>query len=241
MAPDRDGTAPVRDDELRYLRICGTCYALYETGRPDGLDQRCRCGPSDQEPWPGFDFNERASLCACCGTEALRSGSRWSPYFCHECQLLAMGVSLWCRRLVFPIGRHSLMHTWVPETASPTLAAHRGRPRDLAATVHAAATAVSRGSEGLRQWSAIITTRHLQHLGLPGGTFLSDYLSAVRERGTEPGRCAAFAELCERFSVSARRRPRKSAAGGAHGAVPRLQRADRAFRQQNQGKDRSHE
>ena len=102
-------------NELRHLHVCGTCYALYEAGRPDGINQRCRCGPHGEARWPGVDFNERACLCTCCGTEVLRSGSRFSPYFCRECQLLAMGVSLWERRLVFPIGRHSLMHTcWVP-------------------------------------------------------------------------------------------------------------------------------
>src|SRR5688572_25666900 len=122
-------------DELQYLRICGTCHALYETGRPDGMAQRYRCGPRDEERWPRFDYNERASLCLCCGMEALRSGSKWSPYFCNTCQTLAKEVSIRYRRLVFPIGRHSLMHTWVPETRAPTLAAHGGRSRDLAETV----------------------------------------------------------------------------------------------------------
>lgn len=192
---------PTPDKALRYLRICATCYGLYERDRPDGMDQRCDCGPRNEERWSGFDFNERARLCVCCGMEVLRSGSRWSPYFCRECQLLAMGVSLWHRSLVFPIGRHSLMHTWVPDTRPPTIAAHRGRSRDLATTVHTAATAVSKGSEGLLQWSAIIVSRHLQHLGLPGGTYLNEYLAAMAKQGTGYTRWSAFAELCEFFNM----------------------------------------
>ncbi len=134
--------------------------------------------------------------------EALESGSRWSPYFCRTCQALAKKVSIRHRRLVFPIGRHSLMHTWVPEARLPTLSAHGGNPRKLAKTVHATTIAVATGAEGLRQWSAIIVSRHLRHLGLPGGTHLREYLAAVAGRGTGYTRRAAFAELCAFFNVS---------------------------------------
>ena len=191
-----------KTDEFQHLRICGSCYALYETGRADGRNQQCRCVVREERTWPGFDFNERASLCRCCGMEAMQSGSRWSPYFCRRCETLARKVSIRHRRLVFPIGRHSLMHTWVPAARLPTLAAHGGKPRKLAKTVHAATRAVATGSEGLRQWSAIIVSRHLRHLGLPGGTHLHEYLAAVAKRGTGCTRRAAFAELCEFFNVS---------------------------------------
>jgi hypothetical protein len=60
----------VSPDELQYLRICGHCYGLYETGRPDGLNQRCRCGPGGGQRWPGFDFNERVSGRLRCGLAA---------------------------------------------------------------------------------------------------------------------------------------------------------------------------
>jgi hypothetical protein len=50
--------------EFQYCRICGTCYHLFETDRPDRQEQRCRCDPPDDRPWPGFDISERASLCA---------------------------------------------------------------------------------------------------------------------------------------------------------------------------------
>ncbi len=184
-------------NELQYLHVCGTCYALYEAGRPDGMNQRCRCGPQGEAQWPRFDFNERARLCGCCATEVLSSGTRWSPYFCRECQLLAMGVSLWERRLVFPIGRHSLMHTWVPASRAPSLAAHGGRARDLAATVSAALTGISGGSDRLGQWSANMVSRQLARLALPAGTPLLAYLDAVAEKGTGTTRWAVFAELCE--------------------------------------------
>ena len=181
----------------QYFRICGTCFRLYETGRPDGQDQRCECSGGDEERWPLVDFNERACLCRCCGTEVLTSGTRWSPFFCRECQLLSMGVSLWERRLVFPIGRHSLMHSWVPDTRKPSLAAHSGNVGRLAETVHGAITSITRGSEGLSEWSAIVVSRHLQRLRLRGGTSLTKYISAVAAEEEGPTRWALFAELCE--------------------------------------------
>ena len=43
--------------------------------------------------------------------------------------------------LVFPIGRHSIMHTWVPDTRRPSVAAHGGDSGRLARTVYNALTA----------------------------------------------------------------------------------------------------
>lgn len=53
----------------------------------------------------------------------------------------------------------------------------------------------------MRQWSAIVVSRHLERLGLPGGAPLVEYLDALTERGTGTTRWAAFAELCEFFAV----------------------------------------
>ena len=195
MQPKRANQVRVLAEGLRWFRICGTCYALYEIGRPDGLNQQCRCSAQTADPWPRFDFNERARLCACCGMEVLASGSRWSPYFCRECQLLAMGVSLWERRLVIPIGRHSMMHTWVPATRGPHPAPTAVARADTAEAVYVAVRAIAGAGDRLHQWSALIVSRHLLHLGLPDGTPLSDYLDAIKETGTT--RWGLFAELCE--------------------------------------------
>jgi hypothetical protein len=180
-----------------YFHICGTCFQLYETGRPDGRDQRCDCHTGEEEDWPGVDFNERAILCMCCGTEVLGSGTRWSAYLCRECQLLAMGVSLWERRLVIPVGRHSMMHTWVPDARAPSLAAHGGSVDRLAETVHGTLTVMTRGRAGLSEWSAIVVSRHLRRVRLKGGTSLATYLSAIEKDKKAPTRWALFAELCE--------------------------------------------
>jgi hypothetical protein len=189
------------DDDYRYLRICPTCYELYEKDRPDGQNQHCSCVPQGESHWPRYDFDERAILCRCCGQEALHSGSKWSPFFCRECQLLAMGVSIWHRRLIFPIGRHTIMHTWVPKTPWPSFQAHRGDTTRLADGVLASLQAVSKGSAGLWEWYPIIMARNLEHLGLDGGVQLQVYLEAIdrAELGVLSTRLKAFEGLCEFF------------------------------------------
>jgi hypothetical protein len=129
----------------------------------------------------------------------MQSGSCWSPFFCRECQLLAMGVSVWTRSLVFPIGRHSFMHTWVPENVSPTLAAHGGQVHALAQTVSGALQGIRAGSDRLHQWYRTIMARNLEVLGLAGGVPLRDYLAAIaRARiGCLSTRLVAFEGLCE--------------------------------------------
>lgn len=110
-----------------------------------------------------------------------------------------MGVSVWDQCLVFPIGRHSLMHTWVPRTAAPTLAAHGGRTNTLAGAVFAVIQSVSKGSEYLSQWNAVVVAQNLTGLGLSGGLPLSEYMTAVVRAGLGcfNTRLQAFEGLCE--------------------------------------------
>ena len=183
-------------DEFRYQHICGTCFGLYEVGRPDGLDQRCACRPAAAERWPRFDFNTRAELCRCCGAEAVRSGSRWSPFFCRECQLLAMGVSIWHGDVVFPIGRHSLMNAYLapaPRRAGAERDASSGD--SLAVAMYRAATVIQRGAEQVDQWRQIVVARNLEACGLRAGVSLNEYVTTVR-RTEGLSRWAAFRDLC---------------------------------------------
>lgn len=196
MIPRAEATDP--EDSFTYQHVCGTCFGLYESGRPDDLEQRCACQPQWAERWPRFDFNTRAELCRCCGTEAVHSGSRWSPYFCRTCQQMAIGVSIWQRRLVFPIGRHTIMNNFVPDSVASTLAARHRCSRELAETVLSAIRVMSTGSDGLERWARIVVARNLERCGLPAGVLLSEYLIAVKSTDGL-SRSAAFADLCEFF------------------------------------------
>jgi hypothetical protein len=96
--------------------VCGTCGRLRGPwGRYDGeleFEQRCNCGAAEEpvERWPGFDYNTVAELCRCCGLEAVKSGSKWSVWFCRECLDRVTDLNTGAGRCVVPIGRHSVMN-----------------------------------------------------------------------------------------------------------------------------------
>jgi hypothetical protein len=91
--------------------LCGTCHELYEDAPQPGFatPQRCKCRRTDEPKWPRYDFNEHLHLCECCRLVGLRSGSRWSVWFCEECKTRVMNLNRLAGRCLIPIGRHSLM------------------------------------------------------------------------------------------------------------------------------------
>ena len=96
--------------------VCGTCGWLRGPwGRYVGeleFEQRCDCHDAEEpdERWPGFDHNTVAELCRCCGLEVVKSGSKWSVWFCRECLDRVKDLNTGAGRCVVPIGRHSLMN-----------------------------------------------------------------------------------------------------------------------------------
>ncbi|HEX8770654.1 MAG TPA: hypothetical protein VF711_07795 [Acidimicrobiales bacterium] len=100
------------------LKICTTCGQIRGalTRDPEKV-QLCRCDherlrrndlPSP-ERWQGFDFNKFVELCHCCGVELLRSGSRWSVWFCEPCKRNVLALNAEVGYCAIPIGRHSMM------------------------------------------------------------------------------------------------------------------------------------
>jgi hypothetical protein len=94
---------------------CGTCHSL--RGGPIGnvgavqVHQLCYCATTEHAAQPRIgDHNTKLELCRCCAVEALRSGSRWSGWFCGACKPLVTALNQRSGRCVVPIGRHSLMN-----------------------------------------------------------------------------------------------------------------------------------
>ena len=48
-------------------------------------------------------------MCNCCGIEVLRSGTRWSVWFCDTCKERVREVHSQYRAYLLPVGRHSVM------------------------------------------------------------------------------------------------------------------------------------
>jgi hypothetical protein len=101
----------MREDTHSNFVLCATCQGLYGDRPSPGFatPQRCRCRHVDEPKWPRHDFNEHLHLCECCRLVPLRSGSRWSVWFCDECKARVRDLNHVLGRYVIPIGRHSLM------------------------------------------------------------------------------------------------------------------------------------
>jgi hypothetical protein len=95
------------------FRVCATCFEPYEFRLQGAVSrQRCRC--PNKVPvgrtWPGYDFNEHLHLCECCSMVVLRSGSKWSVWFCDVCKHRVSELNDSVGGCLIPIGRHSLMN-----------------------------------------------------------------------------------------------------------------------------------
>jgi hypothetical protein len=112
---------------IRGAFVCTTCLECQGTlevheDRIRNYVQSCSCdrAAGRDEPWPpGWDISRYIELCHCCGVEIVRSGSRWSLFFCPDCKQLVLDLNRAAGRWVIPIGRHSMMHgTMLGATAS---------------------------------------------------------------------------------------------------------------------------
>lgn len=106
--------------KLGEFRFCPSCLDIY--GERDGSIKVCQCERSaglvalkqskpKLEPEP--DFDTPFEICYYCQATIVRSGSRWSTFYCELCRpaILEINKARDSSGLaVLPIGRHSIMH-----------------------------------------------------------------------------------------------------------------------------------
>ena len=100
--------------ELDYCPVCADIHGVL-----DGIGKRCRCERSRQTPnvFIGGDFPTPFEICWYCQAEIIRSGSRWSTYYCENCRVPINNLNELLERdglVGLPIGRHTLMHARWP-------------------------------------------------------------------------------------------------------------------------------
>jgi hypothetical protein len=178
------------------LVICHRCRGLKGSvpGRADGARQLCECTPVEvrraQPRWDG-DFNTYAELCCCCGLVLLRSGSRWSAWFCEPCKKSVVALNQSAGRCLVPIGRHSLMNG---VAARPSQLASDTGVRTFADQL----SAFFDTFDSLEAWARTIVESNLIALGLDADrdVRLGDYLDAIERSSLS--RSAAFEALASR-------------------------------------------
>ncbi len=207
-------TLPIRDIDCARMEICAACFQIRGPWRfiegpsrgpieslPDEPYQLCRCqGPRQpsepgerSERWPGFDFNTAVELCKCCGLEPLRSGSRWSVWFCDECKERVRELHEAYQRYIVPIGRHSFMGGF----------GLSGKAVRDDAEIHYFASrwkTVAEAINALYDFSRSVVADNLRLLGLADQSQipLAQYLSVAQP---VLGKEDAFRRLCKSFDV----------------------------------------
>ena len=185
-------------NEYALFHICGVCYTLRGcVGGNSEQRQECECTRSQmraglrsaQAPWPGFDFPEAATLCYGCGAEVLRSGSRWSVWFCDACKEQVRVLHQQHRRYLIPIGRHSMMNGF-------GLAGSEAQDQVAVTQFVLRISGLVDRINLLKCWASTIVAEHVRTRGFKEGQDvpLTEYVDAIVRHPVD--KADAFTRLC---------------------------------------------
>jgi hypothetical protein len=95
------------------VAICRECLELrgpcFDTFSRVERTQRCACEPEEPR-WKAYDYNRAIELCRCCAAATVKSGSRWSPFFCQACDAHVRSYDRIAGHAAIPVGRHTAMN-----------------------------------------------------------------------------------------------------------------------------------
>jgi hypothetical protein len=104
------------------MGVCRDCGGIHGLVRLKGggrfHHQTCGCESKRGTPQTyeelkkdlGLDFAEAVTLCHCCGQVLVKSGSRFSHFFCDSCREMIVYFNKSQGFFLIPIGRHSIMN-----------------------------------------------------------------------------------------------------------------------------------
>ena len=205
-----DSYDPINDIDFTRIWICKQCCELAGpwSYRSEAVSyrQKCRCERSaepDEERWPRFDFNKIFELCNCCGAELLRSGSKFSIWFCDQCKEYVRQLHARTGRYLIPIGRHSFMSGFGVGTPTIALPARLSeiQSEHIERFVRRFRSAFDK-MKRLIEWSRMGVKHNLIEMSLfgPETVMLTEYLAALKayNRTKED----AFHEMCTFFELT---------------------------------------
>lgn len=207
---------PNVDIESTYQRMkvcveCGRIYGIwnFQSGHVGSIDyyQKCGCKTAKpdmppkgqgQEKWQGFDFNEAITLCHSCGQKILRSGSKWSVWFCSPCKERVIEFNTQYQKTIIPIGRHSIMTGY---QLSGKESVDENKVQKFVMDLNGLIETI----DVLEEWRKHIISHNLKSLGYSKDVALVEYLSKVKSL---PKRSMAFRDMCEFFIMKLKKRDR---------------------------------
>ena len=153
--------------DMGVCRNCGEIHGLLRLRGGGGFHhQTCSCenkrstpqANDELEKYLNLDFGQAVTLCSCCGQVLMKSGSRWSAFFCNFCKQIigdlnnAMGFSL------IPIGRHSIMNNL-------SLSGKDFQDPKAVSSFLEGTNSMNKRIELLADWKKIITAKNLKRIG----------------------------------------------------------------------------
>ena len=93
------------------LQVCVACSKL--RGPYAGFDNLCQCDRNiwDRHPVPRCgDLANNVNFCTSCLLAVAPGSSRWTSYYCGQCQPHVIVLNRLARRCVVPMGPHSMMN-----------------------------------------------------------------------------------------------------------------------------------
>jgi len=200
--------------DYKDMMICSECYEPYGfwAYRPEIIDylpdewkpgkqyfQKCdsTCSQHNQKPqmpdedreqalWPGFDFNERLTLCHACGQEIRLSGSRFSYWFCRTCLGRALYFNSQHAPIIIPQGRHGSMAGFI-------LPGMDSRNEEKIKEFVQDTNRLFRSIDYLEVWRRFVMKTNFNIMGISGDVRLDYYLASAY---SDQLKFEAWGELC---------------------------------------------
>ncbi len=175
--------------------VCGACHRISGSILDQGWKQTCRCEDlgTQGERWRNRDFATNAELCYCCGAVLLRSGSKFSVWFCRACKAEVTALNQGVGRCVVPIGRHSFMNNLF-------ISGPKSQDPEAIEAFTRAFVAIGGGIQFIWNYAPEVVARNLGLLGYSAGASapLGEYLSGIAsigEASTQPSFARLLAAL----------------------------------------------
>jgi hypothetical protein len=200
---------------MNKLNICGECGAIYGQFKIRGIAhfQKCSgdCSKYSSQPdypskdpvsgrWGGFDFNQGYELCYTCGLVVLKSGSRWSVWFCDDCKNYVCDINTFFGETIIPIGRHTLMNGIIfKPTSEDTKKRRMARMAKFTTKINGFFARI----DHLSLWSKRVVRQNMLSIQRKGHGDISLSEYKKRTAGLCSRRDAVHSELARYFGISA--------------------------------------
>jgi hypothetical protein len=184
------------------LAICNKCFEVCGSVSVNDVAYQQLCSCRSLKAWqnvkfaPRHDYATYVELCHACGLEAIRSGSKWSQFFCSDCHDVIRDLNRTLGFALIPIGRHSIMNSF-------SLGGKDIEDRQKIVSFVKGLRSLFFRMDALRDWRRLMVARRCAELSFKGDKSipLEDFLRKGRSVDREEIKKASIWKLFAFFDV----------------------------------------